>query len=358
RAGMGVPCVDVGAVINVQSDHLGLKGIDTLEQLAEVKRIVVEVAKDCAVLNADDPNVLKMSAYTDAKTICYVTMNPSHTLVREHIRAGGRACALEAGVNGHMMTLYDKGSHIPLLWTHLIPATMEGRALHNVQNAMVAAAMAFSLGIKLDAIRQGLRTFDTSFFQAPGRMNVYNEHPFKVLMDYGHNAHAIGAMADLAQRLDTTGKRIVVVAAPGDRRDEDVQAIAQAVAGRFDHYICRRDDGLRGRDGDEIPGIMSRALREAGVSADAITVIPDEQQAVDAALRMAQPGDLVLMFADALARTWKQITKFHIEGAPVPPPQFMDIPLPPRVQDDTEFAAMEGVVRDDRGLRYERDSDD
>src|SRR5688500_479079 len=191
RAGMGVPEVDVGAVLNVQSDHLGLKGIDTLEQLAEIKRIVVEIARECAVLNADDENVLKMSGYTDAKVICYVTMNPSHALVREHIRAGGRACALEAGVNGHMITLYDKGSHIPLMWTHLVPATLEGRATHNVQNAMVAAAMAFSLGIKLDAIRQGLRTFDSSFFQAPGRMNVFAEHPFKVVMDYGHNAHAV-----------------------------------------------------------------------------------------------------------------------------------------------------------------------
>ena len=91
-----------------------------------MKRIVVEVARDCAVLNADDPNVLKMAAYTDAKTICYVTMNPSHDLVREHIRAGGRACALEAGINGHMITLYDKGAHIPLLWTHLIPGHARG----------------------------------------------------------------------------------------------------------------------------------------------------------------------------------------------------------------------------------------
>ena len=191
RAGMGVHEVNVGAVLNVQSDHLGLKGIDTLEQLAEVKRVVVEVATDCAVLNADDALVARMSGYTDAASICYVTMNPSHALVREHVRAGGRACALEAGVNGQMITLYDKGGHIPLLWTHLIPATLEGRALHNVQNAMFAAAIAFSLGIKLDAIRQGLRTFDTTFFQAPGRMNVFNEHPFKVLFDYGHNAHAV-----------------------------------------------------------------------------------------------------------------------------------------------------------------------
>ena len=227
RAGMGVNEVNVGAVLNVQADHLGLKGIDTLEQLAEVKRVVVEVATDCAVLNADDPLVLRMSGYTEAKNICYVTVNPHHTLVREHIRAGGRACALEAGVNGQMIALYDRGSQIPLLWTHLIPATLEGRATHNVQNAMFAAAMAFALGIKLDAIRQGLRTFDSTFFQAPGRMNVFNEHPFKVLFDYGHNAHAVAAMTDLAQRLDVAGRRVVVLAGPGDRRDEDLVAIAR-----------------------------------------------------------------------------------------------------------------------------------
>jgi len=315
RAGMGVSEVNVGAVVNVQADHLGLKGIDTLEQLAEVKRIVVEVATDCAVLNADDPLVLRMSGYTEAKNICYVTMNPQHVLVREHIRAGGRACALEAGVNGQMITLYERGRHIPLVWTHLIPATLEGRALHNVQNSMFAAAMAFSLDIKLDAIRQGLRTFGSTFFQAPGRMNVYDEHPFKVLFDYGHNAHAVGVMADLAQRLDVTGRRIVVLAGPGDRRDEDLVAIAHAVAGRFDHYVCRRDDSLRDRASDEVPRLQAAALRATGVPAEAISIIPDEQEAIDAALRMGQPGDLLLIFADALVRSWKQITKFKPDGA-------------------------------------------
>ncbi|UOV02988.1 cyanophycin synthetase [Pseudoxanthomonas mexicana] len=362
RAGMGVPEVDVGAVLNIAADHLGLKGIDTLEQLAEIKRIVVEVAKDCAVLNADDVNVLKMSGYTDAKTICYVTMNPSHALVREHIRAGGRACALEAGVNGHMITLYDKGSHIPLMWTHLVPATLEGRALHNVQNAMFAAAMAFSLGIKLDAIRQGLRTFDTTFFQAPGRMNVYDEHPFKVVMDYAHNAHAVGMMADLAQRLDVAGRRIVVVAAPGDRRDEDIQDIARAVAGRFDHYVVKRDDSLRGRDGDEVPRIIARALQAAGVAETSITQIPDEQQAIDAALRMGRPGDLLLVFADALARSWKQITKFTPEGAEPRSARTVELPslAPAPSADEAAVAAMEGVIREERGLvfaRHDEDSD-
>ena len=357
RAGMGVPFVNVGAVLNIAADHLGMKGIDTLEQLAEVKRIIVEVARDCAVLNADDPLVLKMAAYTEAKTICYVTMNPQHALVREHIRAGGRACALEAGINGQMITLYDKGSHIPLLWTHLVPATLEGRALHNVQNAMFATAMAFSMGIKLDAIRQGLRTFGSTFFQAPGRMNVFDEHPFKVIFDYAHNAHAVGVMADLAQRLDVLGRRIIVMAGPGDRRDEDIRAIAEAVAGRFDHYICRRDDGLRGRDGDEVPLILSRSLKAQGVDESQISIIPDEQEAIDAALRMGQPGDLVLIFADALTRSWKQVIKFRAEGAP--PLRQAEPAAPASVMSaDDAVVEMEGLVRDERGVRLGREEDD
>ncbi|MGD9599817.1 MAG: cyanophycin synthetase [Steroidobacteraceae bacterium] len=360
RAGMGVPEVNVGAVLNVQSDHLGLKGIDTLEQLAEVKRVVIEIATDCAVLNADDPLALRMSGYTDAASLCYVTMTPQHNFVREHVRAGGRACALEAGVNGQMITLYDKGSHIPLLWTHLIPATLEGRALHNVQNAMFAAAIAFSLGIKLDAIRQGLRTFDSTFFQAPGRMNVFNEHPFKVLFDYGHNAHAVAAMADLAGRLDVTGRRIVVVAGPGDRRDEDIEAIARAVAGRFDHYICRRDDQLRDRAPDEVPRLLAQTLRAAGVPDPDITVIPDEQDAIDAALRMGAAGDLLLVFADHLTRSWKQITKFRPAGAgeaPAPPPVLPVIP-PPIEAAAMPVLSLEGLIRDERGIRYAPEGED
>ena len=359
RAGMGVSEVNVGAVLNVQSDHLGLKGIDTLEQLAQVKRIVVEVATDCAVLNADDPLVLKMSGYVDAKTICYVSTNPSHPLVREHIRAGGRACALEAGINGQMITLYDKGSHIPLLWTHLVPATLEGRAMHNVQNAMFAAAMAFSLGIKLDSIRQGLRTFDTTFFQAPGRMNVFDEHPFKVLFDYGHNAHAIAAMADLAQRLDVTGRRIVVLAAPGDRRDEDIFDIARVAAGKFDHYIVRRDDNTRGRDGDEVPRLLARGLIAAGVLESSIQKIADEQQALETALRMAKPGDLLLVFADALTRSWKQIIKFRpdLPGVAASKPALPEPVTSPEIE-AALAAAMEGTVRDERGIVFAREDSD
>jgi cyanophycin synthetase len=366
RAGMGVHYVNVGAVLNVQADHLGLKGIDTLEQLAEIKRIVVEVAQDCAVLNADDANVLKMSGYTDAKVICYVTMNPDHGLVREHIRAGGRACALEAGVNGQMITLYDKGSHIPLMWTHLVPATLEGKAMHNVQNAMFAASIAFSLGVSLDSIRQGLRTFDTSFFQAPGRMNVFSEHPFKVILDYGHNAHAVGMMTDLIRRIDVKGKRLVVLAAPGDRRDEDILEIADVVANKYDIYFLKRDDGLRGRGADEVPRLLEARLLAQGVPASAIHVIPDEQQAIDAALRMAATGDLLLVFGDALARCWKQITKFSPDGALTDSVKAKKIVTETSVavtswlnqHSDTAFIQLEGVTRDERGIVITPELDD
>ncbi|MDH4315909.1 MAG: cyanophycin synthetase, partial [Gammaproteobacteria bacterium] len=212
RGGLGFQRCDVACCLNVTADHLGLGGIDTLEQLAEVKRVPLEVATEAAVLNADDTNCLQMADYTEAKILCYVTMNPSHALVKQHIRAGGQAFVLEEGMNGHMITIYDKERHIPLLWTHLIPASIEGRAMHNVQNAMFAAALAYNLKISLEDIRHGLRTFDATFFQAPGRTNIYDEHPFKVILDYAHNPAAVRAMCNMVDRFDVDGRRIVVLA--------------------------------------------------------------------------------------------------------------------------------------------------
>jgi cyanophycin synthetase len=358
RAGMGVRHCDVGAMLNVKADHLGLRGIGTVEQLAEVKRIVVEVARDTAILNADDPLCLKMADYTEAKHLCYVTTNPAHELVGEHIQAGGRGVVLESGIKGQMITIYDHGAHIPLLWTHLIPATLEGRAMHNVQNAMFAAAMAFSMGLKLEVIRHGLRTFDTTFFQAPGRMNIYDEHPFKVILDYGHNPAAIQAMCELVERLEVSGRRLAVLAVPGDRRDEDILEIGRIAAGRFQRYICRRDDQLRGRRPDEIPNLLREALLASGVPADQILVIPEETAAVDAALREADPGDLLLIFADAITRSWKQVIQFHPDGGPRtaerprisrPEPVVAALAVPMLEDQRREF------VRDSRGVRLARE---
>jgi cyanophycin synthetase len=349
RAGMGVRHCDVGAVLNVKSDHLGLRGIGTLEQLAEVKRIVVEVARDTAILNADDPLCLKMADYTEAKHLCYVTTESTHELVSEHIQAGGRGVVLESGMKGRMITIYDHGAHIPLLWTHLIPATLEGRAMHNVQNAMFAAAMAFSMGLKLEDIRHGLRTFDTTFFQAPGRMNIYDEHPFKVILDYGHNPAAIEAMCQLVDRLEVSGRRICVLSAPGDRRDEDIAEVGRIAAGHFDHYICRRDDQLRGRQSDEVPTLLKKALENSGVPPDEIDTIPEEQLAVHAALNLAEPGDLVLIFADAITRSWKQVIQFRPDAAPQPIER-------PRTSRPEAVPAMATPLMEDRRREFVRDS--
>ncbi len=311
RSGMAMRRVDVGAVLNVQPDHLGQRGVETLEQLALVKRTVVEIATDTAVLNADDPLTVRMAAHTDATHVCYVTMDAGNVLVGEHIRAGGRAVALETGVNGQMITIYDHGAHIPLLWTHLIPAALDGRATFNVQNAMFAAAMAFAMGVRLEDIRHGLRTFDSTFFQAPGRLNVYDGHPFRVLFDYAHNANAVAALVDTARRLDVAGRRIFVFSAPGDRRDEDIRATARAAAaGRFDVYICRRDDNPRGRASDEVPRMLADALVDAGVPRERVAIIVSEVAAIDAALGMARKGDLVMICADVLDRGWQQIVDY------------------------------------------------
>lgn len=375
RRGLGYRSCDVGAVLNIAADHLGLKGVDTLEDMAKVKRIVVEVAKDTAVLNADDELCLKMAEKTKAKHICYITLNAGHPLVREHVRAGGRAVVLEQGMNGHMITIYDNHQHIPLIWTHLIPATIDGKAMHNVQNACFAAAISYSMGKSLEDIRHGLRTFATSFFQAPGRMNVFDDHPFKVILDYGHNPAAIEAMTKLIDQMEPEGRRIGVFAIPGDRRDEDIKEAARIIAGHFDHYICRRDDTLRGRGSDEVPMIMREALLKHGVKEADISVIPEEEKAVDAALSMGEAGDLLLIFGDDITRSWKQIIYFgktrgegdddedlEAEMAPIPVPVKKTETKPELlsgeiVVDDApqlpESVTLDGMklVRDSRGVR-------
>ncbi len=360
KRGMGYKRANVGAVLNVQADHLGLRGIDTLEDLARVKRVIVEIARDTAVLNADDPLTLRMADYSNASHLCYVTMNPKHPLVREHIRSGGRAVVLEEGINGHMITFYDRGSHIPLLWTHLIPATLEGKAMHNVQNAMFAAAVTYSMDVNLEDIRHGLRTFDTTFFQAPGRMNIFDEHPFKVILDYGHNPAAVKAMVQLTEHLEAEGRRLVVLAAPGDRRDEDVREIARLAAGKFDHYICRRDDHPRGRGPEEIPKMLRETLLEAGVDDERIEVIVDERIAVRRALSLARPGDLLLVFADAIQRSWKQITQFSpdTEDAPSEPSSTVAVEPQEFIDHDLDLGGDVAFVRDDRGVRLAREEED
>ena len=230
--------------------------------------------------------------------------------------------------------------------------------MHNVQNAMFAAALAYNMQVGLEDIRQGLRTFDATFFQAPGRMNIYDEHPFRVILDYAHNPAAVRAMCDLVDRFDVEGRRIAVLSAPGDRRDEDIREIAGIAAASFDHFICRCDDNRRGRGDDEVAVMLKNRLLEEGIPTDSIEVIPDEQEATTRALEMADAGDLILILGDNVKRTWKQIIYFNSgahadvtakkSSTPANLPEIGDFEL----DDDLE------IISDARGVRIAREEGD
>ncbi|MCC2644240.1 MAG: cphA [Burkholderiales bacterium] len=362
RNGLGFDYCNVGACLNVSSDHLGLHGVTTIAELSRVKRIVVEAAKDTAVLNADDAECLKMSAYTQAKNIFYVTMNPEHDLVREHIRAGGKAITLESSLNGSMITIFDNLVHMPVLWTHLIPATIEGKAIHNVQNAMFAAAITYSMGMSLDDIKNGLMTFTTSFFQAPGRMNFFEEHPFKVLLDYAHNPAALTLLCDLVGKLDVRGKRICVISAPGDRRNQDVLELATIAAGCFDRFICKQDDGKRGRSDGEIPELLKGGLIAAGVKPENIHVILSEEEAINYGLSHAAENDLLVILADDIKRSWRQITQFNTSNEEQEKTQQTISAKPVKIKSNLSEELSQiirgGIVSDERGVRIAYTEDD
>jgi cyanophycin synthetase len=345
----------------VSADHLGLRGVETVEQMAEVKRIVIEVAKEMAVLNADDALCLKMADHSHANRLGYVTMNAAHPLVNEHVQAGGVAVVLEEQINGHMVCLWDSGHRFPLLCTHVIPATVQGLALHNVQNAMFAAALAHGLGIDLESIRRGLRTFDNTFLQTPGRLNIYDQHPFRVILDYAHNPAAVKTMCGLVDRLGAERAKIVSLTVPGDRRDEDILEIGRVAAGHFEHYICHRDSDSRGRDHLEVPEMLRESLRKNGVGAEQIEVIADERTANQSALEMAGPGDLLLLLSEDYTRAWEQIVHFRPNGQTGHAIERRPIPVKIRLDDlggfEWDSSSME-IIRDERGVRLAREIED
>ncbi|MDP6930261.1 MAG: cyanophycin synthetase, partial [Planctomycetota bacterium] len=200
--------------------------------------------------------------------------------------------------------------------------------------------------------------FDTTYFQVPGRMNIFTEHPFDVILDYGHNPAAIDAMVQLVQRMDPSGRKLLVLAAPGDRRDEDIKEIGRICAGNFDHYICRRDDSLRGRAADEVPALLRAALLEHGVPEEQIEIIEDEAEAVDAVLAKAQTDDLALIFGDRIARCWEQITEFHCDTE-IPRGDSTTRTDPPETSLAPDLDLHnQSLVHDDRGVHLARQDDE
>jgi cyanophycin synthetase len=332
REGLGYQRNDVAVVLNVTGDHLGLGGITSIRQLAAVKQVLVEAVPRSghAVLNADDPLVAAMARHCSGSVV-YFSLDPENEIIRRQAARGRRAVTIEPGRNGEMIVLRHGRKSMPLVWTHLLPSTFEGRARMNVQNALAAAAAAWAAGAHLHDIRQGLRTFTTSYFMAPGRMNMFELDGYRVVVDYAHNPPALDALGQFVERLTepsaggrrglVTGRRIGVVATAGDRRDEDIVEIGRVAARYFDEIIVREDENPRGRRRGETAAFVEEGVRvamEAGKArATSVETITEELEATRVALDRAGDGDVVVVCVDHPNRVWKELQRRQHGTAPI-----------------------------------------
>jgi cyanophycin synthetase len=316
REGLGFDRADVAVVTNVTADHLGLGGIDTLRQLSDVKGVLVTAVPrtGTAVLNADDPYVSRLSAECRGTVILFSMETEKgqrgFDRVDGYCSRGGAAFVVRHTSEGDQIVLRHGPRTMPVLYTHLVPATFGGKARMNVANALAAAAAAWAAGAHLHDIRQGLRTFTTSFFQAPGRLNYLEVGGVRVVIDYCHNVDGMRNLADFARQMNgdgdgssrRNGRALGVIGMPGDRRDEDMREYGAYAAGAFDEIIIREDRNLRGREPGVSAGFVADGVRRAREAGTGRTVrvdkILDEMSAVRNALRRANPGDLVVMCVD------------------------------------------------------------
>ncbi|GAB3446107.1 cyanophycin synthetase [Phycicoccus ginsengisoli] len=325
REGLGYDRNDVAVVTNIAPDHLGMKGIDTLEQLADVKAVIVEaVPRDgFAVLNADDDLVRRMRRRCSGGVVWF-SLQPPGSKVREyiddHCRRGGRAVVLEPTERGDMITIKHGRRSMQLAWTHLLPSTFGGTAKFNVANAMAAAGAAFAAGAGLHEIRQGLRTFTTSYYLSPGRMNLVNVHNVDVFVDYCHNAPGMRVLGEFVDGYAEQksgqadlGKisRIGMVSTAGDRRDDDMRELGAIAARHFDVVVVREDKRLRGRALGETAELIAEGVRSQmgteGVRCRQVEVVLDEVDAVRHCMARANPGDVVVLCVDQHAEVLAEL---------------------------------------------------
>jgi cyanophycin synthetase len=341
REGLGYDRNDVAVVTNVTGDHLGLGGITSIGQLANVKAVVVEAVprSGSAVLNADDSHVYRMGRHCAGRVVLFSMSTEKgedgFDRVDGHTSRGGAAFCLEKVPEGELIVLKHGPRKMPVLYTHLIPATFGGKARMNVANALAAAAAAWAAGAHLHDIRQGLRTFSTSFFQAPGRLNLVDVGGIRLVIDYCHNVDGMRQLADFVtrmmeepvsvagrvnvradparngERVARRGRAIGVIGIPGDRRDDDQREYGAIAATAFDEIIVREDKNLRGRPagqaaGNVVDGIRAGRGAQGGGRATRAEKILDERAAVRTALRRAAPGDLVVCCVDDAVGVYRE----------------------------------------------------
>ena len=295
RSGLGFDEADVGVVLNVTADHLGMRGINTVEQLAEVKGVIAAVVKreGHAVLNADDPLVYAMRERSPADIVLFSTQ-PEGTNERfeTHIARGG----IGARIENDTFVVRRGRLRIPIASVREVPLMMGGAARFQQQNILAAILAAYVRGVRYDTIRAGLLSFFPSPSMTPGRLNLLRVGNARVLVDYAHNPAAVEGLVEMALEIPAR-RRVGVLGAPGDRRDEDIRDLGR-LAARLDGALVKEDHDRRGRPEGETMRLIIEGLHERGMAEDRIETIPDELEALDHALARAEDGDLVLMLAD------------------------------------------------------------
>lgn len=302
RAGLGFHNCNIAIVTNIAPDHLGLGGIDTLDQLTRVKAVVPKSVfpNGYAILNADDRHVLSMREELDCK-IALFSLNENNSHIQAHCEKGGIAAVYENGyvtiMKGTWKIRVDKVTNIPI--------TFGGKAEFNIANVLPAILATYLSDFKIEDIRLALETFVPSPVQTPGRMNIFHFKNFAVMADYAHNAHGMEAIGKFVQKIDAT-KKVGVIAGVGDRRDEDTIALGVEAAKVFDEIIIRQDKNLRGKSEAEIIALLTKGIHSVKNNLK-ITSIKTEREAIEYAIRNAIKGSFVVIINDVVDNALGQI---------------------------------------------------
>ncbi|MEO8192594.1 MAG: cyanophycin synthetase [Gemmatimonadales bacterium] len=295
RAGLGFDEADVGVVLNVSADHLGLRGINTVEQLADVKSVIAAVVKreGHAILNADDPLVYAMRDKTPGDLVLFSAKPEGESREFElHLSRNGIGARIEKDT----FVIRRGKLRIPIAPVRDVPLMMGGAAKFQRENVLAAILAAYVQGMRYDDIRAGLLSFFPSPSLTPGRLNLVRVGKGRVLVDYAHNPAAIAGLLEFVAGLDAN-RRIGIITAPGDRRDEDLLMVGRLSA-TLDHVIVRDDKYRRGREPGEISRLIAEGLREGGLREDQIDIVHDEKEALAHAMNVMKDNDLIFILAD------------------------------------------------------------
>lgn len=305
KSGLAFQNCDVAVVTNVAADHMGLGGINTLEQMAKVKGVVPETVfpHGYAILNADDDLVYKMREGLDCNVALF-SMDEDNPRIKKHCAGGGLATVFE---NGYVTIM--KGTwKVRVLPVKNIPLTYEGKALHNVNNCLPAVLAAYLFrDITIEDIRTGLQTFIPSESLTPGRLNFFHFKNFTVLADFAHNPHGLRLLCDFISKLDYSLK-IGIISGTGDRRDEDIRELGEISAQYFDEIIIRCDKNLRGRTADEIINLLKEGIEKTNSNIP-VMVIPDENESLEYIYANQRHGALYTIMCDVVAGALNKIAE-------------------------------------------------